>query len=72
MAKDFFEDMGKVFTETVEDISRKTGEAVEIQKLKRKRSTLKREVNDRYRELGEKVYAKYKVGELLDPDFGDY
>lgn len=61
-----FEDLGKRINETVETVSSKTGEAVEIQRLKNQVRGLEKENQSDLAELGRKVYEQFKAGEVLD------
>ncbi len=63
-----FEDLGKRINETVETLSSKTEEAVEIQKLKNQIRGLEKENQNDLARLGRKVYEQFKAGEMPDED----
>lgn len=67
--KDFFEDMKKMVTETVDTVSNKTGEMIEVQKLKNQIRSIENEKRRDFAELGMKLYQKYEDGEILEPEF---
>lgn len=66
---DFFENLGKVFTETVDDLGKKAEDTIEIQKLKSHVRTLKRGNERDFVELGRMVYAKFKEGQIDDLEY---
>jgi len=66
---DFFENLGKIFTETVDDLGKKAEDTIEIQKLKSHVRTLKRGNERDLMELGRMVYAKFKEGQIDDLEY---
>jgi len=63
----FFEDLSKKITDTVDVVGKKTGEAVEIQKLRSQISNLERNMDKNYNILGKMLYDGYQDGmELTD------
>lgn len=67
--KEFFEDVKKLVTETVDTVSAKTEEVIEIQKLKSQIRSLENDKKRDYIEMGMKLYKKYEEGEVLEPEF---
>ncbi|MDD3401949.1 MAG: hypothetical protein PHQ72_01145 [Hespellia sp.] len=65
---DAFEDLGKKLSETAEALADKTGELIEIQKLKNQIRTLKRGNLRDYSDIGKMYYEKYKAGEVIDAE----
>ena len=68
---DFFENLGKKISEVAVDLGKKTEDAVDIQKLKSKVSSLKRSNDRDYLEIGRKVYEKFKSGEIDNLEYVD-
>lgn len=67
--EDFFATLGKRITDTMDELGKKAGDTLDIQKLKNQIHALQR-ANDRdYNEIGSKVYAKFKSGEIGELDF---
>lgn len=66
---DFFEDLGKRITETAEAVTKRTGEVVEIQKLKSQIRVMERNNERDFQDIGKMVYDKFKQGEIVDTKF---
>lgn len=71
MARDFFEEMGRAVADAFEDVGKKTGEIVEVQKLKGKAYSLRKETEVLYTQLGRQVFQKYEQSEPIDPELVD-
>lgn len=67
--RDFFEDLGKRITETAETVSKKTGEVVEVQKIKSQIRMLERNNERDFQDIGKMVCDKFKQGEVEDVKF---
>lgn len=69
---DFFgnlENIGKIITEKAEIVTKKTEEAVEIQKIKSKIRGLKRSNERDFQDIGKMVYERFKKNEVVDTAF---
>lgn len=66
---DFFEELGKRITDVAEEITKKTGETIDIQKLKSKIRSLKRANERDLVEIGQMVYDKFQNGEVSELDY---
>lgn len=65
---DFFEDLGKRISEVASDVTKKTGDVLEIQKIKSDIRSLQR-ANDRdLIDIGRMIYEKFHDGEISDID----
>ncbi len=69
--KEFWEDLGKKITETADTVVEKTGQTVEVQKLKSKVRIQGRRIEKDFQNLGRIVYGKYEQGEVLDSEYAD-
>ena len=58
---DFFKDVEQKISEVVEELGKKTGDTLEIQKIKSDIRSLKR--------ANEMVYEKFQHGEIRDTDY---
>jgi hypothetical protein len=65
----FFEDMGRVICDVVEDLGKKTSETVEIQRLKSKCYAIKKDIGRGFHSLGRQVYCRYEANEDIDPEY---
>lgn len=65
---DFFEDWGKRISEAASDLSKKTEDTIEIQKIKSDIRSLNRGNVRDYTDIGKAVYDKYLSGEVIDGD----
>ncbi len=63
---DFFDDLGKKITGVASDIGKKTGETLEIQKIKGDIYMLNRKNERDFREIGRIVYEKFRNHEVED------
>ncbi len=63
---DFFEEFGKRISEIANDLGKKTGDTLEIQKIKSSIRSLKRGNERDYMDIGRAVYEKFKKSEVLD------
>ncbi len=61
--KDFLEELGKRIGETAETMTKKAGDAIEIQRIKSQISSLARGNAVDLMELGKSIYDSYKAGE---------
>lgn len=69
MNTDFMDDIGRTISGAVDTVSRKTGEVVEITKLKNQVYNLEREIKRDYARIGMLVYARYAESGDTDEDF---
>lgn len=67
--KDFFEDLGKRISDAATDVSKKTGDVLEIQKIKGDIRSLKRANERDFIEMGQMVYEKFKDGQIEGMDY---
>ncbi|XCP86457.1 hypothetical protein ABXS75_06585 [Roseburia hominis] len=66
---DFFDNLGKRFTETVDDLGKKAEDTLEVQKLKSNVRTLKRRNERDLIEIGKMVYGKFREGQIDDLEY---
>lgn len=66
---DFFKDMEKKVTEVVNELGKKTGDTIEIQKIKSDIRSLQRANNRDFLDIGRMVYEKFQDGEIRDTDY---
>lgn len=67
--KSKFEQFGKVFAETVDEVGKKAEDTIEVQKLKAQINSMRR-YNDRdLSDMGKIIYERYKAGEEVDEEF---
>ena len=68
---DFFEGLGKRLSDVASDIGKKTGDTLEIQKIKGDIRSLKR-ANERHLiDIGRLIYEKFQAGAVSDMDCVD-
>lgn len=67
--KDFFEDLGKRISDAATDVSKKTGDVLEIQKIKGDIRSLKRANERDFIEMGQMIYEKFKDGQIEGMDY---
>lgn len=67
--KDFFEDLGKRISDVATDVSKKTGDVLEVQKIKGDIRSLKRANERDFIEMGQMIYEKFKDGQVEDMDY---
>ena len=66
---DFFENLGKRLSDTVDEFGKKAGDVLDIQKIKNRIYTLNRANERDFTDIGRKVYEKFRDGEAADLDF---
>lgn len=66
---EFFEDLGKRIADVAEDIGKKAGDTIEVERIKIKIRTLKRANERALLEIGQMVYDKFRDGEVSDMDY---
>ena len=66
---DFFGDLSKRITEVADDLGRKAGDTIEVQKLKSQIRSLNRANEKDYMDIGRMVYEKFKDRELAGTDY---
>ena len=66
--KEFIEGIGKILSETAENVGNKAGEVVESQRIRNQLNTLKRSNTRDFRDMGQMVYEKFQGGEVIDPE----
>lgn len=64
--KEFFEDLGKFITETAGNVGKKTGEVMEVQKLKSQIRSLERSNQGDLTDLGKIIYERFRKEEAVD------
>ncbi len=69
MAKINWDGIGKMISDTADTVSRKTGEVVELTKLKNQVYSLEREMKKSYEELGKKLYEHYTEEGTIDSEY---
>ena len=67
--EDFFGNLGKRITDTVEEIGKKAEDTLEIQRIKSQIHTMKRENDRDFVNIGKMVYEKFKENEIVSMDF---
>lgn len=65
---DFFEEFGRMVSDVASDITKKTGDTLEIQKIKSNVRSLKR-ANERDLADTDVWYRKFQSGEVSDMDY---
>lgn len=66
---DFFEDLGKRISDVADDIGKKAGDTIEVEKHKSRIRSLKRANERDFIEIGRMVYDKFRNGEVSDLDY---
>lgn len=66
---DFFDDLGRKLTEAADEIGRKAGDTIEVQKVKSQIRSLKRSNERDYTDIGRMVYQKFTEGVLEGTDY---
>lgn len=64
--KEFFEDLGKIITETAGNVGKKTEEVMEVQKLKSQIRSLERSNQGDLTDLGKIIYERFRKEEAVD------
>ncbi|MGL6198548.1 MAG: hypothetical protein ACRC3H_06395 [Lachnospiraceae bacterium] len=67
--QDLFDDLGKRISETADEVVKRTGDAVEVQRIKAEIRTLKRSNERDYIDIGKMIYEKFLTGEVVDESF---
>ena len=65
---DFFDQLGKKVSDLASDLSKKTGDTLEVQKLKSEIRSLKRGNQRDFVDIGKSVYEKFTKNEIQDMD----
>lgn len=65
----FFEEFSRRVSDVASDITKKTGDTLEIQKIKSNVRTLKRANERDLADIGRMVYEKFQSGEVSDMDY---
>lgn len=66
---DFFEEFGRMVSDVASDITKKTGDTLEIQKIKSNVRSLKRANERDLADIGRMYYEKFQSGEVSDMDY---
>lgn len=66
---DFFEDLGKRISDVADDIGRRAGDTIEVEKHKSQIRSLRRANERDFIEIGQMVYEKFRNGEVSDLDY---
>lgn len=70
--KSKFEQFGRVFAETVDEVGKKAEDTIEVQRLKSQISSMRR-YNDRdLSDMGKIIYERYKAGEEVGEEFKSF
>ncbi len=59
MSSEIFDDIGRAVSEAAETVGRKTGQLVELARLKNQIYNLEREIKKDYSDLGKMIYESY-------------
>lgn len=66
---DFFGDLGKKITEVADELGRKAGDTIEVQKMRSQIRSLNRANEKDFMDIGRMVYEKFSEGELAGTDY---
>lgn len=66
MNKEILDDIGRVISGAADTVSRKTGELVELTRLKNQVFNLEREIKRDYADLGKMIYEQYLENGIVD------
>lgn len=66
---DFFSILGKRISDVAEDLEKKTGDTIEIQKIKSNIRSLTRANERDYMDIGKMIYEKFQKEVELDPEY---
>lgn len=69
MAKFDWDGIGRAISNTADAVGRKTGEVVEITKLKNQIYNLERDMKHNYEELGKMIYERYTNEGVIETEF---
>ena len=64
----FLNDVGRAVSNTMDTVSRKTGELVEVQKIRSQIGTLEKDIEKSYIQLGKMVYGKFQENAEIDEE----
>ena len=67
--KENLESLGKTISEKAEVVSKKTEEAVEIQKIKSQIRVMERNNARDFEDIGKMIYDRFKKGNVVDTEF---
>lgn len=70
--KENLESLGKTISEKAEVVSKKTEEAVEIQKIKSQIRVMERNNERDYAHIGKMIYERYKKENAVDTEFVEF
>ena len=62
-------DLGKIISEKAEEVSKKTEDAVEVQKIKSQIRVMERNNERDFQDIGKMVFEKFKKGIPVDTEF---
>ena len=71
MREDFFDSLKQTLTDTVDVVSKKTEDVVEIQKLRSRIHTARRDEQLNYQKLGEVIFQRFLSGETMDGELSE-
>ena len=66
--KDLFENLGKKLADVASDVTKATGDTLEITKLKTDIRALKRGNERDYMDMGKYIFEKFHKNEIIDAD----
>ena len=66
--KDLFENLGKKLADVASDVTKATGDTLEITKLKTDIRTLKRGNERDYMDMGKYIFEKFQKNEIIDAE----
>lgn len=69
MAKINWDGIGRMISDTADTVGRKTGEVVELTKLKNQVYNLEREMKRNYEELGKMIYERYTNEGTIEKEY---
>ena len=67
--KENLESLGKTISEKAEVVSKKTEEAVEVQKIKSRIRVMERNNERDFQDIGKIIYDQFKKGKVVDSEF---
>lgn len=67
--KENLESLGKTISEKAEVVSKKTEEAVEVQKIKSQIRVMERNNERDFQDIGKIIYDQFKKGKVVDSEF---
>lgn len=63
---DFLGELERHLTDAVEEVTKKTGDAIELQKIKSRIRSLERSNERDFQDIGKMVYERFKKGEMVE------